>query len=78
MTHPLKYVRDTQQNVGILALNVLDMIDVEFPTVDMFKAWCKIHRVTYYGKPRELFNEFAALEEAVANRSHYLIMEDLS
>jgi hypothetical protein len=78
MTHPLKYVTNTQQNVGILAPNVLDMIDVEFPTVDGFKAWCKIHRVTYYGKPRELFNEFDALQQAVANKSRYLILEDLS
>lgn len=76
--HPLKYVTETQQNVGILALNVLDMIDVEFPTVDGFKAWCKIHRVTYYGKPRESFSAVAALKEAVNNRSRYLIMEDLS
>tara|TARA_R110000787_G_scaffold78897_5_gene172365 strand:+ start:71 stop:409 length:339 start_codon:yes stop_codon:yes gene_type:complete len=83
--HPLNYVVNSQQGVRILNNSILDLLDeqlsgepysLEF--VKSFRAWCNKYQVTYYSHVRECFNPLEGMNQALENRSRYLLMDDLS
>lgn len=43
-----------------------------------FKAWCAKNSVYYYGRPRESFFNWEAIDLAEKANASYVIMEDMS
>ena len=78
IVHPIGYIGNKQQGVGILNNTILDVLEVQCPTTDTFQLWCNIHRVTYYSRPKEDFHPVEGMEQALANGSRYLLMNNLS
>ena len=78
IVHPIGYIGNKQQGVGILNNTILDVLEVQCPTTDTFQLWCNIHRVTYYSRPNEDFYPVEGMKQALANNSRYLLMNNLS
>lgn len=83
--NPINYVKSSYQGVRLLDTKIFDVLDkvleglpftAEYSAV--FKAWCEEYQVTYYGKPDCSFDVAEAIQQAVTNKSRYLLLDNLS
>ncbi len=82
---PINYVASSYQGVFILNNDIFDVLDEQLEGIPftaeysaVFTAWCDKHQVTYYGKPDCSFDIAEAIQQAVTNKSRYLLLDNLS
>ena len=70
---------------GVKVINICTWLEVFFQDcadeAEISKklfAWCKKNKAHYYAKPKDMFNEAEAIDEAKALNRRVLIVEDLS